>query len=947
MRKKKKQRQRELLITAAIALAVLAVGGLGQWLGGTRAGAPAASPRFSRVMTSNRAACFAVNDQYYDWIELENPGDADVPLRGWKVADGLDLRGAFVFGDTVLPVGGTLLLYCAPRPDGAPDDALFTGFRLSSDGELLVLADPKERLVETLVVPAMKSDHVYRLDDAGEWVDEPVAPEGAAGGSLANMGGVRLNEVMPVNRETLADADGDYSDWIELTNGGTAPVDLEGYALSDVDGKPGRWRFPSVTLAPGEYLVVFASGKNRRSPDGELHTSFRLSEQDGAVHLYDPDGNELSRLSCASKEADVSIARTGDGGVTDLWTPTPGYANSESGVPDEMPLLTQNAWNLYINELMNVAGGDDWAELYNAGSAAVDLSGMGLSDNPAHPRKWQFPGGATIPAGGCLLVSLAGEGARTKAPYNAGFKLSTGETLCLSLPDGTVIDRVRLFAQPQNVSLGRAADQPRYRYFAEPTPGSPNAAQSYANQVREVAFSEPGGLHAEGSLTVALSSDSGATIHYTTDGSEPTTVSSVYQGPLTLTANTTVRAIAHRDGLLPSAQTAATYILGTPPTGVYTVCVSGDYEALIGPNGCMNTGFKKDDCDVFVEIYDAAGAPLIGQTCNFMVSGHSSREKYPQKAFRLKARAEYGNSRFRGKLFSNRDYTVFKSITLRASGQDNEETHMKDSVLATLAADTGVMYLESEPAVVYIDGQYWGLYNLRERVTPVAVAQFEGWDDPDDITLLRRTNPEQGSADAYVKMMKWVAGTDLSDPDNLNTLRQYVDVENYLDYVALEMYLSNLDLSNVRCYCNPAIGARWKWILFDLDMSYRVDRNTARDWLTPGGVGTITHQDNTMFVKLMENAELRDYFLRRMGELLRTTFSAESVTARIEARYNLIAPLMEANCARWGWSVSTWQKAGGKFLSFAKSRPKKMAEYLAESFGLSAAQAQDYFAGVQ
>ena len=236
---------------------------------------------------------------------------------------------------------------------------------------------------------------------------------------------------------------------------------------------------------------------------------------------------------------------------------------------------------------------------------------------------------------------------------------------------------------------------------------------------------------------------------------------------------------------------------------------------------------------------------------------------------------------------------------------------MKDSVLATLAADTGVMYLESEPAVVYIDGQYWGLYNLRERVTPVAVAQFEGWDDPDDITLLRRTNPEQGSADAYVKMMKWVAGTDLSDPDNLNTLRQYVDVENYLD------------------------------------MSYRVDRNTARDWLTPGGVGTITHQDNTMFVKLMENAELRDYFLRRMGELLRTTFSAESVTARIEARYNLIAPLMEANCARWGWSVSTWQKAGGKFLSFAKSRPKKMAEYLAESFGLSAAQAQDYFAGVQ
>lgn len=947
MRKKKKQRRRELLITAVIALAVLAVGGLAQLVGGSKAASTAAAPRIVRVMTANRAACYPVNDQYYDWIELDNPGDTDLRLRGWKLADGLDLRGAYVFGDVTLPAGGALVVYCAPRPDDAPDDAIFTGFKLNSDGELIVLADPKERLVQTLPMPAMKGDHVYRLDESGEWVDELMLPEGSAAADLANLNGVRLNEVMPMNRETLADADGDYPDWVELYNGGDAAVNLDGYTLSDVDGKPDRWRFPAVTLDPGAYLVVFCSGKNRREPGGELHANFRLSDKDGAAHLFDPDGREISRLSCDTAEADVSVARTDDGGVTKLWTPSPGFRNSETGVPDELPALTQNASGLYINELMNVTGGDDWAELYNGGGADLDLTGMGLSDNPAKPRKWQFPGGATIPAGGYLLVSLAGEGAKTKAPYNADFKLSTGETLCLSTSDGTIIDRVKLYAQPLNVSLGRAANEPRYRYFAEPTPGSANAAQSYSNQAQKVAFSEAGGLHAEGSLSVALSSTEGATIFYTTDGTEPTKSSSVYQGPLNLTGNTTVRAVAYRDGLLPSAQSAATYILGQQPTGVYTVCVSGNYEALIGSNGCMNTGFKKDDCDVYVEIYDANGAQLIGQTCNFMVSGHSSREKYPQKAFRLKARSEYGDSRFRAKLFSNRDYTVFKSLTLRASGQDNEETHMKDSVLAALAADTGVMYLESEVAVVYIDGQYWGLYNLRERVTPVGVAQFEGWTNPDDITLLRRANPEQGSADSYNKMMKWLGGANLSNAADMATLRQYVDVENYLEYVALEMYMSNLDLSNVRCYCDPAIGAKWKWILFDLDMSYRVDRNTPRDWLTPGGVGTITHQDNTMFVKLMENAEARDWFLRRMGELLRTTFSAENVVARIQARYDLIAPLMGANCDRWGWSLSKWQKSGAKFVSFAKSRPKKLVGYLVESFGLTAAQAQEYFAGVE
>ena len=947
MRKKQKQRRREALITALIALAVLAIGGLGQWLGSAQSVAPAQSARINRVMTSNRAACFPVNGQYYDWIELANPSEAEARLRGWKLSDSADLRGAYVFGDVTIPAGGTLVVYCAPRPEDAPEDAIFTGFKLSSDGELVILADPQERLVEALSVPAMKSDRAYCRDESGEWTEVYIAPEGGDGGLAVNQSGLRLNEVMPVNHETLPDADGDYSDWIELYNGGDAPVNLEGYTLSDVDGKPARWRFPAVTLGPGEYMLVFASGKNRPAAGEELHANFRLSASDGAVHLYDADGKECSRLSCDGAEADVSVAVTDDGGVTRLWKPTPGYRNSESGIPDQMPPLGENPYGLYINELMNVHGGDDWVELYNGGPSDIDLGGMGLSDNPARPRKWQFPAGASIPSGATLLVSLAGSGAATKAPYNADFKLATGETLTLALADGTVIDRVQLYAQPLNVSYGRARGEARYRYFAEPTPGAPNASRSYARQTAKVTFSERGGLRAESSLTVALSSDSGATIYYTTDGTEPTTSSSRYTGPLNLTATTTIRAVAGAEGALPSEQSAATYVLGEQHPGMYTVCVSGSYDALIGPNGCMNTGFKKDDCDVYVEIYDASGAQLIGQACNFMVSGHSSREKYPQKAFRLKARSEYGDSRFRAKLFSNRDYTVFKSLTLRASGQDNQETHMKDSVLAALAGDTGVMYLESEVAVVYIDGEYWGLYNLRERVTPVAVAQFEGWSDPENIILLRRASPEQGSPDSYNSMMKWLATADLSVPDNMATLRQYVDVENYLDYVALEMYLSNLDLSNVRCYCNPAIGARWKWILFDLDMSYHVDRNTPRDWLTPGGVGTITQQDNTLFVRLMGNAEVRAQFLRRMGDLLRTTFSAENVVGRIQARYNLIAPEMEANCARWGWSVSTWQKAGGKFVSFARSRPQKLVEYLTQAFGLSEAEARDYFAGVE
>lgn len=931
---------------ALLGLALLAVGALAQRFGGALPAAPAVGVRVSRVMTGNRSACFPVNGQYFDWIELENPGKYAVDLTGWRLADDADLRGAYVFSGASIAPGGTLVAYCAPRPDNAPEDAVFTGFRLSGDGELVVLADPRERVAEALDVPAMKPDWVYLRNENGEWTQQRMPAEGGAAATV-NMNGLRINEVMPSNHETLPDADGDYPDWLELYNGGDSPVSLSGCSLSDVEGKPGRWRFPDVTLGSGEYLVVFASGKNRAEPGGELHTSFRLSAADGAVRLYDREKREIARLACDCDEADVSVCVTDSGDVTRLWAPTPGYANSEDGIPAQLPRLTQNAYGLYINELMSVPGGDDWAELINAGQADMDLSGMGLSDNPARPRKWQFPAGATIPAGGTLLVSLAGEGATTGAPYNAGFRLAAGETLCLSTPDGTVIDRVKLYAQPLNASCGRAEGEDRYRYFAEPTPGQANVGQSYANQTKPVTFSERGGLRGETGLTVAMYSEDGAVIRYTTDGSRPTEASSRYTGPLSLTGTTVLRAVATREGRLPSRQTAATYVLGESHPGLYTVCVSGDYEALIGENGCLNTGYKKDDCDVFAEIYDADGELLVGQACNLMVVGNANRLSDPQKAFRLKARAEYGDSRFRAKLFSQRDYTEFKAITLRASGQDDRESHMKDSVLTALAADTGVMYLESEVAVVYVNGQYWGLYNLRERVTPVGIAQFEGWDDPENIVLLNPDTAEQGRSDSYKALMKWLADADLTDPQDMATLRQYVDVENYLDYVALEMYLSNLDLSNVRYYCNPARGARWKWILFDLDLAYRVDRNTARDWLAPGGVGTITTQDNTLFVKLMEDADTRDRFLRRMGELLRTTFSAENVVSRIEARRDLIAPEMAATCARWGWSLSTWQKYVNRMLDFAESRPGKLAEYITLSFGLTEAQAAEYLAGVK
>ena len=915
----------------------------------------------SRVMTSNPSACFSVDGAYYDWLELENLSDGAVNLEGWRLTKSGDLREAYVFGDIALAAGDRLVVYCDEAPADYAGEALFVGFRISADGEFLMLADPHQHIA-TLEVPQMAKTDVYQRAEDGSYAAIPFAD--ALGLDLRLAGtltpdydpnGLMISEIMPVNRSVLPDEDGDYSDWIELYNATGAAIDLEGYALSDDDAIRLKWQFPARTMAPGEYLVVFASGKDRREAAGELHTSFRLSGEGEAVRLYTPQGDAISYVQYDVAPADKSLSREADGGMTASLDPSPGCENTDAGARQATVVLRSNPQQLYINEVYTSGSGCDWLELANASDAAVDLTGMGLSDDPAHPRKWQFPAGAQIPANGCLLVALVGDadaqagaepivkaqGKEGRAPYTADFGLSEGETACLSTPEGALIDRVKLYDQHPNVSYGRAEGCATYRYFEAPTPGGANAGKSYAGVADEIQFSTPPGIVREKRISLEMTSSPGVDIFYTTDGSKPTRSSKRYTEPIPLDSNARIRAVAWKEDVIPSSEAVASFIFGQHTLRL--VAVYGDRSQLIGSNGTLNTGVRKDGYNVYVEIYEPDGTQLIHQNCHLILSGHQSRTEYAQKSFRLTAKRNTGDTRFRAALFSNRDYDEYKAIVLRAAGQDMMQTKMRDSILTALAADTSVFYQETEPCVVYVNGKYWGLYNMRERVDEHSICQFEGWEDPDGVLLGEGTGE---SISAFRELTQWIRAHDLTSEANLQELRKRVDVENYLDYVALEMYTCNQDLNNVRFYCSPKEGPQWKWVLFDLDLSYQIDRNNVREWLAGGDVGSITAQDATLFRKLMKNDSVRDYFLTRMGQLLSTTLSAENVIGKIQARYKLIGPEMAANCKRWNWKTDTWNTYVKRMVSYAKDRPVKLAGYLKDAFHLSGTQAQAYFGDV-
>jgi len=246
--------------------------------------------------------------------------------------------------------------------------------------------------------------------------------------------------------------------------------------------------------------------------------------------------------------------------------------------------------------------------------------------------------------------------------------------------------------------------------------------------------------------------------------------------------------------------------------------------------------------------------------------------------------------------------------------------------------------------VLYINGEYWGHYNLRERVNTHAIAQFEGWTDPDRIDLVKGNGTvKQGSNSTFKELLSWLGDHSLESEENLNYVRTQVDVENYLDYVMLQMYVSNSDLLNVKRYRSTEGDGKWRWCVFDLDWAFYNDTNSWKDWLGEDGCGLRDATDNTLFVALMENDGMKDYFLRLLGQRMATTWSGSVLAQKIDDRKALLDPEMPATYSRWNNSLSRWEEKVADLRAYALSRPAKLIGYIADYENMTDAEIEDYF----
>lgn len=289
----------------------------------------------SEFLTSNQNGLRDAFGQASDWIELHNQGDAPVDLSGWYLTDRPDYLQQWQFPTQAIAPDEYLVVF-ASGAGGFVGDELHTNFRLGTSGEYLALVEPDGVTVASEFQPTYPPqviDVSFGRDASGSLLYYTTPTPGAANaaGQPQIPQGIYISEFMAVNHATLADDDGDYADWIEIHNGGATAVNLANWSLTDNAYDLNRWTFPSVTVGPGEYLVVFASGNNRRDPDDELHANFKLGGSGEYLALADPSGAVVSDYEFYPPQStDVSYGLSPDlREVRYFSEPTPGARNAE------------------------------------------------------------------------------------------------------------------------------------------------------------------------------------------------------------------------------------------------------------------------------------------------------------------------------------------------------------------------------------------------------------------------------------------------------------------------------------------------------------------------------------------------------------------------------------------------------------------------------------------
>lgn len=525
--------------------------------------------------------------------------------------------------------------------------------------------------------------------------------------------------------------------------------------------------------------------------------------------------------------------------------------------------------------------------------------------------------------------------------------------------------------------------------------------------------SAEGGFYREAISVQLTAPDAATAIYYTTDGSEPSLASTLYSKPIVIENRTSernylsaiptsprwkppidnvfkgtvIRAICIGEKNTKSEELVRTFFVdekGAERYSLPVVSVTVNEKDLFGynkgiyvlgksytdkdnyirknipldlpwweyPSNYLSRG-KDSERPAHIEFYEAHSKPGFQADVGLRINGNATRG-FSQKSLRVSFREKYGQTGIRYDLFGTKEEGLVSTFILRNSGNDWDKTMFRDGFMQSLMKSDHLDIQEDRPAIVFINGEYWGIHNIRESFDENYVA-IKYHLEKEDLVIMKGIGDllygDKSDAKEFDDLLAYISKHNLAEPTAYNHVAERLDVESFMEVVIANVYFCNSDWpnNNVKFWRSKKVYAesdsagkannRWHWMLNDTDWGFGYPGPEAyrTDLL---GKATKTTGIGTIFSGLLQNAEFKRRFLERFRYHLNTTFDAQEVTARINEFQQALAPEITEHIRRWRAipSYSQWLLNVEIVKAFAQKRPAVQVAQLNAFFGLKGPQ---------
>jgi hypothetical protein len=645
-----------------------------------------------------------------------------------------------------------------------------------------------------------------------------------------------------------------------------------------------------------------------------------------------------------------------------------------------------NAANL-TNYADNFGNHGDWVEIHNPSASPVSLQGWYISDNPNKPTKFQITEDISIPAGGYQVIFCSGRGLIVNGFIHASFKLrqtkNTPEEITLTNPQAVVVDSKKVKTLQRHHSYGRKKDGgDDWGITTKPTPGASNNTEKfYEGYAKKPTMDSLPGFYSSAVLVSITKETPGDTIRFTNSGNEPTRTSPMHNAPWNVTQTSVLKAKIYPvdTNLLPSFTEFNTYFINEDLTFTLPILSISGTQLLTLANG--NQSLRPFGT---LEMFNTQKERVARSTGELNSHGQDSWVN-DQRGLDWISRDEMGtNAAVKEVLFpglTERD--EFQRIILRAAGDDNYPggsnwpgnnqpplaAHMRDAYTQNLAKRDG-LHIDTRTgskAIIYLNGRYWGVYDLRELPDDHDYTDYNFQQGKFDLDYLLTwgntwaeytTTTEDELKQDWTNFVEFVQNNDMADPANFDIVKEQFDYKSLVDYILVNSFSNASDWLNYNTGwwrgTNPDGGhKKWGYILWDLDATYayyinytgildtgatappcNVEKIDLSGWSEPGGP-SYPQQHLDLLRILQDNPEFRQYWITRQADLSKSTFGCDNMLSYFDEVLASIDGEMPRHITKWGGTYQQWRDNVAIFRHFIERRCEYFSTGLPDCYSVT------------